>query len=103
MTKEEIIQEANRLKCRLDEIEDKAKMELTTANFLQQQANRLIFEYNHPSTTFERKEQIVKEMESLQGRMFAEAKNIPKDNEEMLAIHNRIIELHDLWTKQNNG
>lgn len=97
MTKEEIQNECMSLRQRLDEIESNAKMELSTAMFLQKQADKLMEEHQRPETTFERNQQILKEMEGLQARMMYEAKHIPDANGEMARIHARIVELANIW------
>lgn len=101
MTKSEIEKEASALKAKLDEIEERAKMELATSKFLCIQADKLVAEANLPSTSWERREQISKEMEALQARMLFEAKHVHDDDTTMQCIFQRITELHAMWHKQN--
>jgi len=97
MTKESIEKEAQSLKARLNEIEEAAKLSAETSKFLCEQANKLMVEGHNPDLPFDRREQIVKQMEALKARMQFEASHVHDDDAEMLRIYNRIVELQAMW------
>lgn len=100
MTKTEIEKEAASLKEKLNVIEERARTSAATSKFLCQQAEKLMIEGNNFDLPWERREQLVKEMEALKARMQFEAKHVHDDDQEMNFIYKRICELQMMWSTQ---
>ena len=82
--------ELGKLLAQAEKVEEKAKLDYETAIFLDNQAKKLEMIIDHPSTSDEQKEDAMKKLEILYGRIQRELK---ESNSEMKQIESQLLAL----------
>lgn len=93
MKKEEIEKQVTIILEKVNALEERCKIELATANFLREEADKLISRYNNENIGYEEKNNLSKQMESLYVRIQREIRSFEKSVAELDEVENEFDKL----------